>query len=124
VRLLLDTQAFLWWMDASPKLSVRARRAIADPANEVCVSVASAWEIAIKRSLGKLRTPAGVGSALESEGFALLPIKLGHAEALESLPWHHRDPFDRMLIAQAKVEGVDLVSRDAEIALYEVNLLW
>jgi PIN domain nuclease of toxin-antitoxin system len=124
LKLLLDTQAFLWWMTAAPALSRPARAAIAAPDHEVHFSIASAWEIAIKRSLGKLRLEGDVGAALESEDFVLLPIALSHVEELQKLPSLHHDPFDRMLIAQARSEGMQLVTSDSQIARYEVERLW
>jgi PIN domain nuclease of toxin-antitoxin system len=122
--LLLDTQAFLWWMSAARRLSRPARAAIAAPHNQVHLSIATAWEIAIKRGLGKLRIDGDIAAALDSEAFTLLPIALTHVEALQKLPLLHRDPFDRMLIAQANVEGMPLVTCDEEIARYAVERLW
>ena|SRR6185437_8975868 len=101
-----------------------ARAAIAGPDNEVHLSIATAWEIAIKRDLGKLRLPGDVAAALQSEAFELLPIALAHVNALAELPALHRDPFDRMLIAQARSEGMRLVTCDREIARYDVERLW
>jgi PIN domain nuclease of toxin-antitoxin system len=124
LKLLLDTQAFLWWMSGSPRLSKGAGEAISDPGNQVLFSVASAWEISIKRSLGKLRAPGDIGSAIEAESFDLLGIELSHIEALGQLEHHHRDPFDRMLIAQAIVERATLVSGDAIFQRYGAIILW
>jgi PIN domain nuclease of toxin-antitoxin system len=124
LKLLLDTQAFLWWMSGSSRLSKGAAEAISDPGNQVLFSVASAWEISIKRSLGKLRAPEDVGSAVEAESFDLLGIELSHIEALGQLEHHHRDPFDRMLIAQAIVERATLVSGDAIFQRYGAVILW
>jgi PIN domain nuclease of toxin-antitoxin system len=107
-----------------PLLSERARAAISDPENEIFLSIASAWEIAIKRALGKLRLDGQIETALQGDDFTLLPIVLPHIAALEHLPRHHRDPFDRMLIAQASVERMSLVSCDGEIGLYAVDILW
>jgi PIN domain nuclease of toxin-antitoxin system len=109
---------------ASPRLSDRARDAIAEPRNQVHVSVATAWEIAIKRSIGRLRMPEDIAADLAAEAFELLPIELTHVAALERLPHHHRDPFDRMLVAQASVERMRLVSGDADIARYGVDVVW
>lgn len=105
-------------------LSKAARAAIATPQNDVHVSIATAWEIVIKRGLGKLRIAADVAAALQSEEFVLLPIALAHVDAVAELPPLHRDPFDRMLIAQAKHEGMRLVTCDQEIAAYDVARLW
>jgi PIN domain nuclease of toxin-antitoxin system len=124
LKLLLDTQAFLWWMSGSSRLSRGAREAISDSGNQVLFSVASAWEIAIKRSLGKLRAPENIAGAIEAESFDLLGIDLSHIEALDRLEHHHRDPFDRILIAQALVERATLVSGDAIFERYGTVILW
>lgn len=120
MKLLLDTHAVLWWLEDRANLSETARDAIADPANIAFVSAVSAWEIAIKRSLGKLDAPGNFVEAIELCGFQSLPITLKHGLATESLPSHHRDPFDRMLIAQAIVENATLVTRDPLIRQYGV----
>jgi len=124
LRLLIDTQAFLWWMAGAPRLSASAREAIGDPANAVHFSIASAWEIEIKRAIGKLRAPHDLAAAIKTEGFDLLPVELSHIAALAGLPAHHRDPFDRMLLAQAQVEGLRLVSADTVFRRYGVAPLW
>ncbi|MBB3210621.1 PIN domain nuclease of toxin-antitoxin system [Rhodopirellula rubra] len=123
MRLLLDTHVVLWWLDDPNLLSADARDAIAEPANQVFVSAVVAWEIAIKRSLGKLNAPADIASAIVDAGFDELPVTSDHAWAVESLPNHHRDPFDRMLIAQAIRENCTLVSRDAAIPAYSIPLI-
>jgi PIN domain nuclease of toxin-antitoxin system len=123
VRLLLDTSALLWWLADDQKLGTTTRAAIAAPGNEVFVSAASAWEISVRRAAGKLVASFDVASALELNSFAELPIHVAHAVAAGELPQHHRDPFDRMLVAQAQLEGLTLVADDAEIAKYEVELL-
>ena len=111
--LLLDAHALLWWLADSPELSVDGRAAIADPSNEVLVSAATVWEISIKQALGKLTAPSGLVDALEPAGFGALPITLRDAESAARLPLHHRDPFDRMLVAQcARLDAV-VVSRDS-----------
>ena len=120
MKLLLDTHIVLWWLDDPNLLSEDARNAIADPANEAFVSAVVAWEIAIKRGLGKLTTPPDLESAIQSCGFVPLAISVEHALAVESLPLHHRDPFDRMLIAQSQLETCTLVTRDSEFAPYAV----
>ena len=122
-RLLLDTHAFLWWLADDPQLSPEARAAIAEPANRVYVSAVTGWEIAIKRALGKLDAPDGLESAVEQEGFEHLPVRFGHGERAGALPPHHRDPFDRMLIAQCEVEGLELVSADSAMADYPIARL-
>jgi PIN domain nuclease of toxin-antitoxin system len=124
VRLLLDTHALIWWMADAPELSDRARSAIAERSNEVMVSIASLWEIVIKRALGKLEFPEDVETTLAVEGFGLLPIGLGHLRALESLPALHRDPFDWMLVAQALADGFVMVSGDPAVARYGAPILW
>ena len=122
-RLLLDTHVVLWALDDHPKLASEARCAITDPANEVFVSAASIWEIAIKRALGKLQAPYNIVSWIESSGFLELAVTSFHAEQAGDLPFHHRDPFDRMLVAQAQVEGLVLVTADQDIPLYGVHTI-
>ena len=121
--LLLDAHAVLWWLADDPTLAIAARSAMADPGNDVLVSAASVWEIAIKRALGKLDAPDGLTEALDEVGFDVLPITGADAERAGSLPPHHRDPFDRMLVAQGKRVGAIIVSRDAIFAAYEVDVL-
>jgi len=123
VILLLDTHVFLWWLDDDPRLSLPAREHIADRTSAVYVSAATALETAIKRALGKLDAPADVASAIESNGFAELPISVAHAVASATLPRHHADPFDRLLVAQARLEKMTLVTGDRELARYEVDIL-
>lgn len=122
MRLLLDTHALLWWL-ADEGLSDRAREAIADPANFAAVSAASAWEISIKKALGKLAAPDDLEHQVQAGGFSPLPITIGHAVAAGRLPRHHEDPFDRMLIAQAFAEGLTIVTRDKRFDHYGVALL-
>ncbi|MDP9284744.1 MAG: type II toxin-antitoxin system VapC family toxin [Actinomycetota bacterium] len=123
MRLLLDTSTLLWWLDGNAKLGPSARAAIADPDNEVFVSSASAWEISVKRASGKLESPFDVASALERNHLTDLPVEVDHAVAAGELPRHHKDPFDRMLVAQAQLEQLTLVTADVQIADYEVELL-
>lgn len=123
MRLLLDTHALLWWLADDPTLSPRSRQAIADQRNVVLVSAASAWEIAIKRALGRLDAPEDLARALEESGLQPLPITVEHAVAAGTLPAHHADPFDRMLVAQAQLESLVVVTRDERIGLYEVSVL-
>ena len=123
MRLLLDTNALLWWARDDPTLNIRALEAINDPANEVFVSVASVWEISIKRSTGKLDAPDDLVTQIERSHFVRLPITFGHADLAGRLPPHHRDPFDRMLVAQAQVEDLVLVTRDRFIPRYEVETM-
>ncbi|MDE3077543.1 MAG: type II toxin-antitoxin system VapC family toxin [Chloroflexota bacterium] len=122
MRLLLDTHALLWWL-ADVELSAEARQAIADPANEIVVSAASAWEISIKQALNKLSAPDDLEEQLESGGFESLSMRVSHALAAGALPRHHDDPFDRMLVAQAQIEGLTLVTRDEGFAAYGVRML-
>lgn len=121
--LLLDTHVFLWWQLDDAQLSVAARARIAAEAR-VFVSAASVWEASIKASLGKLELPEPISAALGKHGFLPLPITCLHAEAASRLPYHHRDPFDRMLIAQAQTEGLLLVTHDMLFKGYDVNVLW
>ncbi|MGK2852280.1 MAG: type II toxin-antitoxin system VapC family toxin [Candidatus Limnocylindrales bacterium] len=121
--LLLDAHALLWWLADDDGLAPAARRAIADPTSDVLVSAATVWEIGIKRSLGKLDAPADVLGAIEAAGFDGLPVTLADGDAAASLPPHHRDPFDRMLVAQAMRLGAVLVSRDQAFAPYGVDVL-
>ncbi len=127
MSLLLDTNALLWWLIKSSRMGQQAYAAIADPQNRIYVSVASAWEIAIKVGLGKLSVPPNVASWLPArvvaERFMTLPIALDHALAVEHLPRHHGDPFDRLLIAQAAAEHLTIVTGDPVFALYNVSLL-
>ena len=120
-RLLLDTQALLLALADDPALSSSARNAIADPANDVFVSAVSIWEIAIKRALGKLKAPRGIAGVVEESGFQELVVTSFHAEQAGDLPMHHRDPFDRMLVAQAQAEGLIIVTSDRRIPLYGVS---
>jgi len=107
----------------APGLGPKAREAISDPSTAVFVSAASAWEIAIKRAKGTLEGPEDVRPAIETSGFTELPIGVGHALAAGALPAHHRDPFDRMLVAQARLESMALVTADAVIGQYEVEIM-
>lgn len=127
MRLLLDTHVFLWWLDGGVRLSRDMRLAIEEPASAVFVSAVSIWEIAIKASVGKLALPAslpaGLDGAIGACGFSELPITANHAAAIRALPFHHADPFDRLLIAQARLEDLTLATADAKLAAYGVPLL-
>lgn len=123
MNLLLDTQPLLWWLDDSPELSPRARSLITDGRNPVFVSAATVWEIRIKEALGKLEIPPDLRQALDQQPFEPLPITETHAHGIADLPMHHRDPFDRMLVAQAKCEGLTLVSREAHLREYGIPLV-
>jgi PIN domain nuclease of toxin-antitoxin system len=125
LRLLVDTHAFLWWIEDDRRLSHRAVRRIGDARNECFLSIASIWEIAIKVGMMRLSTPLRtVLDAATERRLALLPITADHALTVESLPAHHPDPFDRMLIAQAMCERLDLVSDDAALDAYPVRRIW
>ena len=123
----MDTHAVLWFLSDAEKLSETAFGAVLDPSNEKYVSLASVWEFAIKLSIGKLRFEGGVEGflkILDESGFGLLPIKGKHIARLENLPFHHRDPFDRMLVAAAMVEGMSIVSGDSNLWQYGVPVVW
>jgi PIN domain nuclease of toxin-antitoxin system len=128
MRVLLDTQAFLWWLSDASRLTDRAIEVLGDPTTEVCVSVASAWEIAIKARAGRLdlADPAEsfVPEQIRHHGFTPLAIELGHALRAASLPRHHADPFDRLLVAQGQLEGLPIVTVDPLIGLYDVETIW
>lgn len=122
-RCLLDTHTLLWWLADSPQLGERCRKIISDRRNQVFVSAATTWEISIKMALGKLEAPEDMDSAVDDEGFTKLPISLYHGQLAGQLPALHRDPFDRMLIAQAQAEGLILITADENIAQYKLRLL-
>jgi PIN domain nuclease of toxin-antitoxin system len=123
-RFLVDTHALLWWLDDAPELPEAARAAIAHPANEPLVSTATLWEIAIKTSLGKLTVPAELPGEIDDAGFTWLPVGAEHSWAARELPFHHRDPFDRLLIAQALEEQLPVVTRDERFSAYGVAVRW
>lgn len=122
--LLLDSHALLWWQEDDARLSVRARQSIENPNVTPRFSAASVWELAIKQAQRKLSLPAQLLDALADEGFVEMPVSSRHAIRAAGLPPHHRDPFDRMIIAQAQSEGFTIVTRDARIAAYDVPVLW
>lgn len=123
MRFLLDTHTLLWWLGDPDALSGEALSAIREASNEILVSAASAWEIAIKKRLGKLEAPDDLAFQIEQNRFTALPITIRHALAIESLPPLHRDPFDRMLVIQARLESLTIISRDEIIRRYEVPVL-
>lgn len=128
MRALLDTHAFLWWNARDPKLSIVAYNFIANPENTVLFSVASAWEIIIKHSLGKLSLPevaeTYIPSRIEHYNFQPLPVELDHVLRLAQLEAHHNDPFDRLLIVQSLIEDVPIITVDQKIRQYPVKILW
>ena len=128
MRMLLDTHALIWWLEGSGRLSVQAQRAIADEENDVLISAASAWEIATKYRLGKMPSAEAlardVPGAIASQGFAELPITMADAVRAGSLPGPHRDPFDRMLIAQAQTRDLVFISNEMIFDQYGVHRLW
>jgi PIN domain nuclease of toxin-antitoxin system len=123
VKVLLDTHILLWWLADDQRLPLRAGTTIADPDNEVVVSAASAWEISIKQAAGRLEAPDDLLDAVAANDFRALAITAPHAVAARRLPPHHADPFDRMLIAQAQIEGLTLVSVDGRFSDYDVEIL-
>jgi PIN domain nuclease of toxin-antitoxin system len=118
LRLLLDTHVFLWWCASDRRLAEVERQAIRDGTNDVFLSAASVWEMAIKQQLGRLQVPEPASAAVARLGIERLPVLFEHAEATVLLPRLHRDPFDRLLVAQAKIEGLTLVTRDPLIRSY------
>jgi PIN domain nuclease of toxin-antitoxin system len=123
LNLLLDTHAFIWWNAHDRRLADVARNAIRDPGNRVVVSAASVWEIAIKRKIGKLSFRLDVLPAITADGFETIDIKPLHADSAGSLPLHHADPFDRLLVAQARIEQFVLVAQDRQLLPYGVPLI-
>ena len=118
MKLLLDTHVLLWWLGNDPSLSEGARALIRDPQNVIFVSAVSLWEIWLKQSLGKLRVPERFEERLAEEPFESLPLTGAQARQVATLPWHHRDPFDRMLVAQAMTEELQLLTADPVVARY------
>ena len=120
MRLLLDTHAFVWWITDVARLIETARSAIADPRNDVFISAITGWEIAVKRTKGTMTAPDNLSAMVDEKRFTHLPLTFHHAEQAGKLPMHHRDPFDRFLIAQAQAEGLIVVTRDQHIPRYDV----
>ena len=123
MKLLLDTHVVLWWQRDDRRLKDAARRAIAT-ADVVWVSAVSSWEVTIKMALGRLKLTEPFHVLLAADDFAELPLTMAHAAALASLPAHHSDPFDRVLVAQARVEGATIVSHDRALAPYGAPMIW
>jgi PIN domain nuclease of toxin-antitoxin system len=128
MRVLLDTHAFLWWIDDSPQLSDRARATIAEGSNDLFLSAASGWEIAIKAQLGKIRVQgeldAFMAAQLHQNNISVLSIQLEHALHVASLPLLHRDPFDRLLVAQGRLEDMPILTADPLMQQYDIVTLW
>ena len=124
MKLLPDTHVVLWWTHDAGRLSDAAQELLGNPRHDVLLSAVVAWEIAIKRALGTLTVRAGLISELVRDGGVPLPLTIAHAEAVDRLPPHHRDPFDRMLVAQARAEGAVLVSGDPALRAYDVPIYW
>ena len=128
MRLLLDTHTFLWWVEDDPHLSRKARAAVSEPGNDCFLSLASSWEMAIKVSLGKLKLASPIErfipDQLAANGFRELPIEFRHVARVARLPFHHRDPFDRLLAAQALEEDITVVSADKVFTPYRVRRIW
>jgi PIN domain nuclease of toxin-antitoxin system len=124
VKLLLDTHAVLWWLADDTRIGDEVTRHLTDDTNQLLLSAVVVWEVATKRSLGKLDAPEDLAPTLLDAGAQPLPVTIDHAAALEKLPWHHRDPFDRLLIAQALTEDAAIVSRDEPLSEYGVTVLW
>jgi PIN domain nuclease of toxin-antitoxin system len=123
VRLLLDTHVLIWWLEGNERLS-RETAAVLRETSSIFVSAVSAWEIAIKSELGKLKLPGPLEEGLDHYGFLQLAVEFRHIMALRDLPLHHRDPFDRMLAAQTKFEGMVLVTADRRFTPYGIPVLW
>ena len=128
MKMLVDTHAFLWWITDDPRLSLRAREIFADGNNELLFSAASGWEISIKVQIGRLRLPADPQPFIEDQlrinAIKSLAIQMKHALHVSTLPSHHRDPFDRLLVAQAQLEGLPILSADPQIGKYHVEVVW
>ena len=120
---LLDTHVLLWWLDDNPTLSEEARNIIANGEHLVFVSAATIWEIRIKEALGKLKIPQNFQAILTDQPFEMLDITTEHAHAIADLPEHHKDPFDRMLVAQAKTESLRLITRDSHLRKYAIAII-
>jgi PIN domain nuclease of toxin-antitoxin system len=128
MKVLLDTHAFIWWVTNDPQLSQTARDTIADPKNTVLFSVVNAWEIIIKQGTGKLTLPEPaeiyIPSRIAANQFVILPVNLPHILQVALLPELHRDPFDRLLIAQSQTEQIPIISIDRYVVQYPVNVIW
>ncbi|BCV22004.1 type II toxin-antitoxin system VapC family toxin [Moorella sp. Hama-1] len=128
MKALLDTHTFLWWITEDPRLSSRVRQIMSDSDNILYLSAASCWEMAIKARLGKLELPANISSFIPDQlvinAITPLPIEMSHALHVYNLPDYHRDPFDRLLVAQAQIDNLPILTADPQIARYSVNVIW
>ncbi|WP_299074207.1 type II toxin-antitoxin system VapC family toxin [uncultured Paraglaciecola sp.] len=122
-RILLDTHALIWWLNGDNQLGANAIEHIANPENDIYVSAATVWEMSIKQQMGKLVVPEDIESKVEQAGFSELPITLFHGQQAGRLHLHHRDPFDRMLIAQAQAEGLQILTKDEQFPAYGIRLI-
>lgn len=122
--LLIDTHALLWWLSDDRRLPSPSRRRIRNTASDVLVSAASAWEISIKQSLGKLEAPEGLIEVVEASGLSWIPVTPGEAYAAGSFPFHHRDPFDRLIVAQALERSAPIISHDEALDSYGITRVW
>ena len=123
MKLLLDTHILLWWLTQDRKLSQTETDIITDPDNLIFVSAATAWEIAVKKMIGKLEAPDDLPAALAANNFLELPISIEHSQKLYRLPLHHHDPFDRIMVSQAMSEDLIFMTRDTKIALYDIKII-
>ena len=124
MKLLLDTHAALWWLSGDERFGRTAADHLTDETNQILLSAVVVWEVAIKRSLGRLEAPDDLAATLLGAGAQPLPVTLDHAAAVGELPWHHRDPFDRLLVVQAASERATLVTHDEALRPYGVALVW
>lgn len=122
-RFLLDTHIFIWWMDSNKRLSKEVAVILSNPQNHIFVSVGSVWEIIIKKAARKLKVPKDIEGGIHASGFNLLPIEMAHVLRIDQLPHYHKDPFDRLLIAQAKEEQCVLITDDPKIKKYNITIL-
>lgn len=124
MQCLLDTPVLLWWLGDSSQLSSKAKKCIIDGENDIYLSSVSIWEMRVKESLGKLSMPKKLLAVVQKQGILSLEMTWGHADAVKTLPYHHKDPFDRLLVAQAQVEGLSIVTKDEMIKKYGVATIW
>jgi PIN domain nuclease of toxin-antitoxin system len=122
-KVLLDTHVFLWWLAGDTQLGEAAIELISDESNQVYLSAATSWEISVKRNKGLLKAPYDIDAAIDKVGFSKLPISVFHGEQADNLPDHHKDPFDRMLIAQAQAEGLEIITCDCVFPKYGIKLI-